>query len=132
VLTGLGLIDTQVGDYPSAALRLAEGRELFRRAGDRWGLASALWRTADLALARGSLDDAEAALLEARAVLGATQRQRWIGNTLAGLAEVAVLRGDGDRAAELFAEARERYASCDDALGVADVAQRLRELAQPC
>ena len=132
VLAGLGLIDTKVGDYPSAARRLAEGRELFRRAGDRWGLASALWRTADLALARGSLDDAEAALLEARAVLGATQRQRWIGNTLAGLAEVAVLRGDVERAADLFAEAQERYASRDDAPGVADIAQRLRELAQPC
>ena len=36
------------------------GARLFRRAGDRWGLASTLWRTADLALARGELDEAEA------------------------------------------------------------------------
>ena len=94
MLAGLGLIDTTAGDYRGAERHLAEARDIFRRAGDRWGLASTLWRTADLAFARGSLDDAEAALLEARAVLGATQRERWIANTLAGLAEVALLRGD--------------------------------------
>ena len=62
----------------------AEARDIFRRAGDRWGLASTLWRTADLALARGSLDDAEAALHEAHAVLRETQRERWIANTFVG------------------------------------------------
>ena len=51
---------------------LGEARDIFRRAGDRWGVASSLWRTADLAFARDDLDDAEAALEEARAVLGAT------------------------------------------------------------
>ena len=39
----------------------------------------------------------EAALEEARAVLGPTQRERWIANTLVGLAEVAALRGDAER-----------------------------------
>ena len=48
-------------------------------------------------------------------MLGATQRERWIANTLAGLAEVALLRGDVERAAALLADARERYASRDDA-----------------
>ena len=78
VLAGLGLIDTTAGDYESAERHLAEARDIFRRAGDRWGLASTLWRTADLAFARGRLDDAEAALREALAVLGETQRERWI------------------------------------------------------
>src|SRR6185503_14619656 len=73
-LAGLGLVDTMAGDYASADRHLAEAREIFRRAGDRWGLASTLWRTADLALERGRLDDAEAALQEARAILGETQR----------------------------------------------------------
>ena len=122
VLAGLGLIDTPAGDYPSAERRLAEARELFRRAGDRWGLASALWRTADLALARGSLDDAEAALLEARAVArrytaGALDREH---TRRAGRGRRAPRR-DVERAADLFAEARERYASRDDAAGVADI-----------
>jgi tetratricopeptide (TPR) repeat protein len=130
VLVGLGLIDTIAGEYASAEEHLAETREMFRRAGDRWGLASSLWRTADLAFARDRLDDAEAALQEARVVLGATGRQRWIANTIAGLAEVALLRDDPQQAGALFAEARDRYAARGDALGVADVEERLRGLAK--
>ncbi len=127
-LAGLGLIDTTAGDYEGAERQLSEARDIFRRAGDRWGLASTLWRTADLAFARGSIDDAEAALEEARAVLGATQRERWIANTLAGLAEAAQLRGDRERACALLVEAHKRYAARTDALGLADVEERLRHL----
>ncbi len=35
-------------------------------------------------------------------MLGATQRERWIASTVAGLAEVALLRGDTERAAGLL------------------------------
>ena len=128
MLSGLGLIETSAGDYDAAERSLAEARDIFRRAGDRWGLASTLWRTADLALARGSLDDAEAALHEAHAVLGETQRERWIANTLSGLAEVAVLRGDLERASALLTDARGRYALRDDVLGIASVDERLAQL----
>jgi predicted ATPase len=128
-LTGLGHIDTLVGEYASADENLAEARRIFRRAGDRWGLASALWRTADLALVRGQLDDAERVLQEARAVLGPTQRERWIASTLAGLAEVAVQRGDLDHATALLEDARRRYAARHDAVGVADIEQRLAGVA---
>ena len=125
VLTGLGLIDTTAGEYESAARHLDEARAMFRRAGDRWALAATLWRTADLSLVCGRLDDAEAALREARNVLVATGRERWIATTLAGLAEVAMLRGDRQRACELFADARNRYAARDDALGVAEIEKRI-------
>ncbi len=37
-----------------------------------------------------------------------------------------MLRGDLKRACALFADARDRYAARDDALGVADVEERLR------
>ena len=63
-------------------------------------------------------------------MLGETQRERWIAHTLAGLAEVALLRGDAERAAALFTEARDRYAADDDAGGVAAVEERLRSLAK--
>ena len=76
----------------------------------------------------GRLDDAERALQEARGVLGPTQRERWIANTLAGLAEVAAQRGNTDHAIALLAEARERYADRHDALGAAGVEQRLGSL----
>ena len=59
-----------------------------------------------------------------------TQRERWLASTVAGLAEVAVLRGDTEQAAELLRDARERYASRDDALGVATIDERLRSLAK--
>ena len=49
--------------------------------------------------------------MEARAVLGATQRERWIANTLAGLAEIAVLRGDEQRAVGLLAATATRPAT---------------------
>ena len=81
-------------------------------------------------LRRIDLDDAEAALQEARVVLEATDRERWIANTLAGLAEVALLRGEVERARALLGEARERYAAPGDVLGVADVDERLHGLAK--
>ncbi len=130
VLSGLGLVKTIAGDYAHAERDLAEARDIFRRAGDRWGLASTLWRTADLAIVRGRLDDAESALREALSVLGETQRHRWLASTVAGLAEVAVLRGDAELAGELFRDARDRYASRDDVLGVATIDDRLRSVAK--
>ena len=130
VLSGLGLVATTAGDHAGAEQHLSEARDIFRRAGDRWGLASTLWRIADLAIERGRLDEAEAALQEARDVLGATQRERWIASTIAGLAEVASLRGDAERAVELFADARGRYAASDDAVGLANIDERLDRLAK--
>ena len=47
ILSGLGLVETTMGDFDAAERHLAEARDIFRRAGDRWGLASMLWRTAD-------------------------------------------------------------------------------------
>ena len=130
VLSGLGMVATIAGDYDTAERHLASARDIFRRAGDRWGIASSLWRTADLAVARDDLESAEAALQEAFAVLGETQRERWIANTLAGLAEVALLRGDVEQAETYFAEARDRYAARDDALGVSSIDERLAQLAK--
>jgi tetratricopeptide (TPR) repeat protein len=128
VLSGLAMIDTEAGDHESAERRLEEARGLFRRAGDRWGLVIALFRTADLEMERGRIETAEAALEEAQAVLGHTEMSRWIAHTLAGLAEVAVLRGDDERARELLSQARERYAQRQDTLGVAAVDKRLRSM----
>jgi tetratricopeptide (TPR) repeat protein len=130
VVSGLGMVETVAGDLEAADRHLAEARDIFRRAGDRWGLASSLWRTADLDVARGDLDGADAALHEAFAVLAETKRERWIANTLAGLAEVALLRGDLGQAETYFAEARDRYASRDDAVGTASIEERLAHIAK--
>jgi predicted ATPase len=129
-LAGLGLIETAAGDHDTAERHLAEAREIFRRAGDRWGLASTLWRIADLAFARERLDEAQAALDEALAVLSPTQRLRWIANTLAGQAEVALLRAEREQARTLLAEALALYTARNDRRGVADVEDRLRDVAK--
>ena len=131
VLSGLALIDTDTGDYESAELRLGEARGMFRRAGDRWGLVIALLRTAELELERDRIGDAEAALEEARTVGGETNLERWTAHTLAALAEVAVVQGDERRAVELLNEARARYATKQDSIGVAAVDARIRSLQRP-
>ncbi len=127
-LVGLCLLEITCGDLEAAERNVAEACDIFRRAGDRWGLASALWRAADLGFARGRLDDVDAALNEALRVLADTGRDRWLAHTLAGLAEAADLRGESERAAQLFVEARDRYAGRGDADAVAHVEGRLRRL----
>ncbi|HWX97466.1 MAG TPA: AAA family ATPase [Solirubrobacteraceae bacterium] len=130
VLMALGIVETIAGRYEPAEQPLAEARRLFRRAGDRWGLASALWRTADLAIAQARLDDAEATLQEARAVVGETERQRWIGVTVATLAEVVRLRGDPQLSRTLFEQAREHYLAGGAQDGAEAIDGRLQSLAK--
>ena len=123
------MIETVAGECAKADEHLREARNIFRSAGDRWAFASSLWATADLAFARESFDDAQAALLKARAVLETTGRERWIANTVAALAQIATFEGHLDKAASLLADTSRLYARADDAIGVADAALRLRELA---
>ena len=73
--------------------------------GDRWGLVSALWRTADLAVARGDLDDAQAALEEARHGRRRDRTRELDRVTVAMQVEVARLRGEHERADALAEEA---------------------------
>jgi predicted ATPase len=127
-LLALALVETVSGEYAAAAPPLAEARRLFRRAGDRWGLVSSLWRTADLAIAEQRLDDAELALTQARAVVGETERQGWIAVTVATLGEVAKLRGDVPHARALFEQARDHYAAGDSDTGVAAMQERVQSL----
>ena len=130
VLSGLGLLETLAGDFESAETRLADARDLFRRAGDRWGLASSLWRTAELWRTEGRLDDAWSALQEAREIIETTNRSRWLGHADAALGEVASLRGDRELAVSLFESARAHYAASHDIQGTAAVDTQLDELAK--
>ncbi len=130
-LTGLGLVDTVAGEHERAERELGDALALFRRAGDRWGLTSALWRRADLALVRGEFDDAEEALEEALRVLGETKRLRWAGHTLGSYGDVLAARGDLEAARSRYAAARELYARAGDGLGVAALDARAATLLDP-
>ena len=127
-LSGLGLVHAASGEFAEAERELHEARELFRRAGDRWGLTGVLWNIADLAVARGDLDGAEAALEEALAVLSEAGRELWIVQTLTLLSETALARDDRDRAEALLEEARALSAAKDDAQGLAELDARLQAL----
>ena len=104
---------------------LAETRDLFRRAGDRWGLTGALWNTADVAITHGDLDAAVEALEEALAIQRDAGRELWIAQTLTHLAEVAVARDEPEQARTLLLEARDLHAAKGDAVGLAEVESRL-------
>ena len=106
-LSGLGLVDAASGNYERAEQLLAEARDLFRRAGDRWGLTGVLWNSADLAVTRGDLDAAVEALEEALAVQREAGRGLWIAQTLTHLAEVALAQDEPERARTLLLEARD-------------------------
>jgi tetratricopeptide (TPR) repeat protein len=130
VLMALGIVETVAGRYERAEPPLSEALQLFRRAGDRWGLASSLWRIADLVIAQGRLDEADATLQQARAVVGATERKRWIAVTVATQGEVARLRGEQGRARALFAQAREHFLAGGAEDGAATIEGRLQSLAK--
>ncbi len=124
------MIDTTTGDHEHAELRLAEARDIFRRAGDRWGLASTLWRTADLERARGRLEEAWSALREAKHVLAETTRSRWLAFTDVSMAEVAIARGEPTEAKELWESALVHYRTANDLAEVTLVEEQLRSLAK--
>ena len=86
------------------------------------GLASTLWRIADLAIERGRLDEAEAALQEAPTVLAPTQCVRWIAGTIERLAEVSSLRSNAETCRRTVGGMpRRRYAAGGDAVGLANI-----------
>jgi tetratricopeptide (TPR) repeat protein len=130
-LVGLGLVDAVAGAHEPAARELDEALALFRRAGDRWGMTSSLWRRADHATIRGDFAEAEAALGEALLVLGETRRTRWIAHTTANHAEVLLAAGDVEGAAKRFGEARTLYETARDTLGVARLDARTAVVLDP-
>jgi predicted ATPase len=125
-LVGLGQVATQRGEFDHATELLQEALATFRRAGDRWGLVSTLWRTADLELARGRPAVAEERLEEALPVVGETRRVRWRAVTSANLAELALLRGEDERARTLFEAALEGFEARGDDRWAEHVRTRLR------
>jgi tetratricopeptide (TPR) repeat protein len=118
-------VATRRGEYERAADLLREALDTFRRAGDRWGLTSTLWRIADLELARDRPAAAEKRLEEALAVVGETRRVRWQAVTCANLAELALLRRDEARARTLLERALAGFEARGDTRWVEHVRARL-------
>jgi len=119
---------TTAGDYGGAERHLVVARDIFRRAGGRWGSRAPFGgRPTSRSHAGVSTKRRPRCSKPARC---SRRRSSGSANTLAGLPEVAVLHGDAERASALLADTRHRYAARDDALGVAEVEERLRGVAK--
>ncbi len=129
-LVGLGAAAIQAGEHARAARLLQEAADTFRRAGDRWGLVSTLWRTAELEVARDRPAAAEERLEEALRVVDETRRVRWQAVTRANLAESVLLRGDVERGRELLEQALAGFEEHGDELAAAPVRERLAAVAK--
>ena len=100
------------GDYDERRAAAGRGARAVSPRRRSLGAGSSLWRTADLAIARGAPRRRRggAAARRARCV-GETERQRWIAVTIADAGRGrAAARRLGARAALLFEQARDRYA----------------------
>ena len=116
---------TRRGEHDRAADLLQEAADTFRRAGDRWGLVSTLWRIADLERARGRSAAAEERLEDAFAIVGETRRVRWRAVTAANLGELVLQRGDEARARELLESALAGFEARGDTQWAEHVRARL-------
>ncbi len=131
VLSGLGMVETIAGDYDRAERASRRGpRHLPARGRPLGPREHALAHRRPRGRAGRPRRAPRPPCKRRCAVLGETQRERWIASTLAGLAEVALLRGDVEQAPSSSRDARDRYAARDDALGVATIDERLRSLAK--
>jgi predicted ATPase/class 3 adenylate cyclase len=102
LLGQLALVD---GD-PARALELTQrGAEMAREAGWSWWESGQRHELLMLALGRGELDEAERAGLVALEMERAQENRLWALYTLAGLAQVALARGDLERAGLLWGAA---------------------------
>jgi tetratricopeptide (TPR) repeat protein len=128
-LVGLGRAAAASGAERRAERFLLDAADTFRRAGDRWGLASTLWRASELELERGRLEAAEQRLAEALRVVDETRRARWQAITRVNLAGLALLRRDAERARALFESALPALER-DDPSAAAYVRGRLGALAK--
>jgi predicted ATPase/DNA-binding SARP family transcriptional activator len=90
----LGLIDLMAGRHAQAEANLAAAVDRSREAGDRWALAQALGRLAELAENRGDLSRAEAAVLEAIDQIGPLDAHEDMAWLRIRLGVIRILSGD--------------------------------------
>jgi non-specific serine/threonine protein kinase len=100
-----GEIALAAGDISGAARYLAEAERRQRAPGQSWGLNAIMRWLGDVARARGDLDGAVARYRECLAPTEDSSHQLWVANALDGVAAVAAVRGQPERAARLHGAA---------------------------
>jgi tetratricopeptide (TPR) repeat protein len=113
-LSNVGQAYCRRGDLASASRTFAEALELCRNAGDRREQAVLLWRTAEVALLRGSPDRAQALADEALGLARELGLRTEEGEALRVHGLIAAGRGNTDAARVAFAAALEALAGSDE------------------
>ncbi len=106
-LNGLGLLVFAQGNYQAAQVVLAEGVELYKQVGDKWGTAFALTNLGLQFYSQGEFIKAASLLEESLTVAREIGDKRLIALALNGLGEVARYQGDMDRARAHYQESLE-------------------------
>jgi predicted ATPase/DNA-binding SARP family transcriptional activator/DNA-binding CsgD family transcriptional regulator len=105
VLEEVGWLAEALGDFEQASAAYEERLSIYRKLGDKEGIAKSLGNLGVLALYRGDYGRAVGLLEESLAVLRELGNKRDIARVLTGLGILALSRCDHARAAALFGEA---------------------------
>ncbi len=128
-LCGLGQAERDIGNLEAARLHYAGAATLYREIGPPQRLAFAIRHEADIFREECRPADAEPLYLEAAGIY----RQRGdeaaldLANTLRGLALVTDTSAKPEASKPLWQEARQLYAKCNVAAGVAECDQKLSQ-----
>ena len=95
--------DFRFGDRENLTAAL-EAAALFRAAGDATGLGAALWRAGSASLTRETVDQAEACLTEAEAVLRSLAPGKWLALALIRLGDLRFRQGRATQALTYYQE----------------------------
>jgi predicted ATPase/class 3 adenylate cyclase len=108
------------GDYPQAAVFVAEGLAIARRLGDPAQIGDALTNAGYLAYRQGSYGRAEELLREARDLHQGRAVGAWHGIPVLVLGDTALAQEQFDQATAWYAEAIEFFESTDDSWSLSD------------
>lgn len=129
-LLGAGYLARDQGDATAARARCEQSLLLFREAGDRWGIGSALRSLGVLAQSQGELARARELFEETLAIFREIGHTLGIGWTLRNLGAVAHLRGDPAAAVACYEESLAVLRQLSDRPGTARVLGSLGILAR--
>lgn len=129
-LYAAGVLAEALGDYERGRRLFEDALAIFRRTGDKWGVANSLNNLGVLALRRGDRTGARQLYEESLQLWRELDNRPVIALSLTNLGNVAVSDSDYARADALYRESLELFRSLGDSNGVALALSHLGDLAR--